>query len=60
MIPLDSVVRVNKCYSAQALLEECKYKIRNNKSDNLINHDLELDTDSEFGSESECNSIESN
>ena len=56
---LDSVVRVNKKYHPQTLLEECKYKIRKNKRDNLINDDLELDNDSEFGSESERNSIES-
>ena len=53
-ITLDSVVRVNKKYYPQTLLEECKYKIRKNKRENLINDDLELHTDSEFQSESEC------
>ena len=49
-ITLDSVIRVNKKYYPQALLEECKYKVRKNKRDNLINDDVKLDTDSEFGS----------
>ena len=31
LITLDSVIRVNKKYYTQALLEECKYKIRKNK-----------------------------
>ena len=38
---LDSVVGVNKKYYPQTLLEECKYKIRNNKMENVINDDLE-------------------
>ena len=45
LITLDSVIRVNKKYYPQALLEECKYKTRKNKRDNLINVDLELDTE---------------
>ena len=63
LITLDSVVRVNKKYYPQTFLEECKYKIRKNKRENLINSDLKVDTDSElyveFESESECNSFES-
>ena len=47
LITLDSVIRVNKRYYPQTLLEECKYKIRKNKRDNHINDDFELDTDSE-------------
>ena len=39
---LDSVIRVNKNYYPQTLVEECKYVIRKNKMDNLINDDLEL------------------
>ena len=57
LITLDSVIRVSKKYYPQTLLEECKYKIRKNKRDNLINDDLELDSNSEsyneFKSESE-------
>ena len=39
---LDSVIRVNKNYYPQTLVEECKYVIRKNKMDNLINDDLDL------------------
>ena len=39
---LDSVIRVNKKHYSQTLLEECKYVIRNNKTKNLINDDLDL------------------
>ena len=38
LIMLDSVIRVNKKYYPQTLLEECKYVIRKNKMENLINH----------------------
>ena len=37
LIVLDSVIRVNKKYYPQTLLEECKYVIRQNKMENLIN-----------------------
>ena len=37
---LDSVIRVNKKYYPQTLLGECKYIIRKNKMENLINNDL--------------------
>ena len=47
LIILDSVIRVNKKYYPQTLLEECKYKIIKNKRYNLINDDLELDTESD-------------
>ena len=42
LIVLDSVIRVNKKYYPQTLLEECKYVIRKNKVENLINDDLDL------------------
>ena len=42
LIMLDSVIRVNKKYYLQTLLEECKYVIRKNKMENLINNDLNL------------------
>ena len=38
---LESVVRVNKKYYPQTLLEECKYVIKKIKTENLINGDLE-------------------
>ena len=47
LITLVSVIRVNRKYYPQTLLEECKYKIRKNKRDNLINNDLELNTESD-------------
>ena len=58
---LDSVIRVNKKYYPQTLLEECKYVIRKNKMENLINDDLDLssydgsdnESDNEFDSESD-------
>ena len=63
LIMLDSVVRVNKKYYPQTLLEECKYEIKKNKIENLINYDLdpsssdnESDNDSDNDSDNEnCN-----
>ena len=46
-------MRGNKKYYPETLLEVCKCKITKNKEENLINDNLELDTDSEFRSESE-------
>ena len=62
LIVLDSVIRVNKKYYPQALLEECKYVIRENKMENLINDDLDLssydgsDNESDNESDSESDS----
>ena len=50
---LDSVIRVNKKYYPQALLEECKYVIRKNKMENLINNDLNLSSSDESDNENE-------
>ena len=47
LIMLDSVIRVNKKYYPQTLLEECKYVIRKNKMENLINDDLYLSSSDE-------------
>ena len=47
LIMLDSVIRVNKKYYPQTLLEECKYVIRKNKIENLINNDLDLSSSDE-------------
>ena len=51
------IIRVNKKYSPQTLLEECKYVIRKNEMRNLINNDLSLsspdETDNESGNESD-------
>ena len=42
LIMLGSVVRLSKKYYSQTLLEECKYEIKKNKMENLINDDLDL------------------
>ena len=39
---LDSVINVNRRYYPQTLLEECKYEIKNNKMENLVNADLNI------------------
>ena len=39
---LDSAIRVNKKYYPQTILEECKYAVRKNKMENLINDDSDL------------------
>ena len=54
----DSVIRVNNKDYLQTLLEECKYEIKKNKMENLINDDLdpslsENDTDNETDSETD-------
>ena len=52
---LDSVFRANKKYYPQTLLEECKYEIKKNKMENLVNDDLDpsssVESDSESGNE---------
>ena len=53
LITLDSVIRVNKKYYPQTLLEECKYVIRKNKMENLINDDLDLSSSDESDHESD-------
>ena len=44
---LDSVIRVNKKYYPQKLLEDCKYAIRKKKMENLINDDLDFSSSDE-------------
>ena len=41
---LDSVIRANKKYYPQTLLE-CKYETKKNKMENLINDDLDPDNE---------------
>ena len=51
---LDFVIRVNKKYYPQTTLEECKYEIKNNRTKNLINDDLDLSSsDNEYGNKSD-------
>ena len=60
---LDSVIKVNKKYYPQTLLEECKYGIRKNKMENLINDDFDSsssDNESDSEPDSEPNNDESN
>ena len=44
---LDSAIRANKKYYPQTLLEECKYEIKKNKMENLINDDLDSSSSDE-------------
>ena len=53
LIMLDSVIRVNKKYYPQTLVEECKYVLRENKMENLINNDLSLSSFDESDNESD-------
>ena len=50
---LDSVIRANKKYYPQTLLEECKYEIKKNKMENLINDDLDPSLSHESDNESD-------
>ena len=38
---LDSVIKANKKYYTQTLLQECKYEPKNIEMENLIDDDLE-------------------
>ena len=70
LIILDSVVRVNKKYYLQTLFEKCKYTIKMNKKENLINDELspslsdesdnEPDSESDSDSDSDESDSESN
>ena len=55
LITVDSVIRANKKYYPQTLLEECKYEIKKNKMENLIKDDLDLssfdESDNEYDNE---------
>ena len=53
LIMLASVIRVNKTFHPQTLLEECKYVIRKNKIKNLISNDLNLSSSDESDNESD-------
>ena len=50
---LDSVIRVDKKYYPQTLLEECKYETKKNKMENLINVDFAPSSSDEFDNESD-------
>ena len=48
-----SVIRVNKKFYLQTLLEECKYIIKKKETGNLNNYDLNLSTSDESDNESD-------
>ena len=48
---LDSVIKANKKYYPQTLLEECKYIQENIKTENYINEDLDSDSNNEIESD---------
>ena len=51
---IDSVIKVNKKYYPQTVLEECKYVQGKIKIENYINEDLEnSDSDSDSNNETE-------
>ena len=41
LIMVNSVIKINRKYYLQTLLEQCKYEIKKAKMENLINDDLE-------------------
>ena len=52
IIMIDSVIKANKKYYPQTLLEECKYIQKKIKIENYINEDLEnSDPDSDSNNE---------
>ena len=57
LIMVEFVIRENKKYYPQTLLEECKYEIKKNKMGNLISHDLDPsssdESDNEFDNRSD-------
>ena len=54
IIMTDSVIKANKKYYPQALLEECKYKQEKIKIENCVDDDLEdSDSDSDSNNETE-------
>ena len=56
---MDSVIRINRKYYPQTLLEQRKYTIKKNKMDNLINDDLILSSSDESYNESDNESKKS-
>ena len=56
MIMLDSVIRVNKKYYPQTLLEQCKYEMKKTKMENLINDDLDPSSSDESDNETDSDS----
>ena len=58
---IDSVIKANKKYYPQALLEECKYVQEKIKTENYIDKDLEKsesDSNSNYETESDIDNDE--
>ena len=53
LLMLDFVIGRNRKYYPQTLLEECKYDIKNNKAEKLINYDFDTSSSDESDSESD-------
>ena len=60
MIMLDSVIRVNKKYYPQTLLEQCKHEMKKTKMENLINDDLDPSSSDESDNETDSDSANHN
>ena len=61
IIMLDSVIKANKKYYPQALLEECKYVQEKIKIEKLIDDDLEKsESDSDSNDETESDNDNDN
>ena len=53
LILLDSIIKIDKKYYLQTLVQECVYKVINKKVGNIItNFDLSSESENEFGNES--------
>ena len=52
LISLDSIIKINKKYYSQTLLQECVYKLINRKVENIITN-INLDSSSESDNESD-------
>ena len=52
LISLDSIIKINKKYYPQTLLQECVYKLINRKVENIITN-INLDSSSESDNESD-------
>ena len=50
LISLDSIIKINKKYYSQTLLQECVYKLMNKKVENIITN-INLDSSSESDNE---------
>ena len=48
---LGSAIRANKKFYPQTILVECKYVIKKNKMESLINYDLDLSSSDESNNE---------